>query len=54
VEVRGVRLKILLLGLGNVGKGFCRLLSEKRTILMGNYGIEPSVVGICTRTGGNL
>ncbi|MBN1333583.1 MAG: homoserine dehydrogenase [Synergistales bacterium] len=49
-----MKFKILLLGFGNVGKGFCRLLSEKRKILKENYGIDPSVVGICTRTRGNV
>ena len=47
-----MRVRILLMGFGNVGKGFCRLLSEKSKFIEKHWGLEPEVVGICTRTMG--
>jgi len=49
-----VKIKILLLGFGNVGRGFCELLSEKRELLMQRHGIHTSIIGISTRKRGSI
>jgi homoserine dehydrogenase len=40
--------KLALIGFGNVGKAFARLLLRKRAVLEGEYGITFSVTGLAT------
>jgi homoserine dehydrogenase len=45
-------IKLLLLGFGNVGKAFARLLLRKRSMLSRDYDLDWRVVGIATRQHG--
>jgi len=47
-----LKVRILLMGFGNVGRGFCRLLAEKSDYIERHWRLEPRIVGICTRTRG--
>ena len=49
-----MKVKILLMGFGNVGRGFSNLLIEKKEMIRERFGIDPLVVGICTRSRGNI
>lgn len=49
---RSKDVRILLLGFGNVGRAFCRLVEKKSEILRNTYGIECCFVGIATRSRG--
>lgn len=49
-----MKVRILLMGFGNVGKGFCSLLSEKKEMLRNSYGIDAAIVGVCTKSRGNI
>ncbi len=49
-----MKVKILLMGFGNVGKGFSSLLIEKKEMIRERFGIDPLIVGICTRSSGNI
>lgn len=44
-------MRIMLIGYGNVGKFFHKLLDERREFLRRNYGITPKVVSIVDRGG---
>ena len=46
------KVDLALLGFGNVGKAFARLLLEKREELRQEHGIEPCVTGIATGSHG--
>lgn len=43
-----MRLNLLLVGFGNVGRRFARLLEERRERLAQDYDLEPRIVGIAT------
>jgi len=47
-----MEIKVMLMGFGNVGKGFCRLVSEKKDFLMESTGMTVRITGIATRTHG--
>lgn len=49
-----MKVRVLLMGFGNVGRGFCSLLSEKREMLRNSYGIDAEIVGVCTKSRGNI
>src|SRR3989304_8533130 len=44
-------MRIVIIGFGGVGQGFCSLLHERRKELIAKYGLNPKIVGI-TDTGG--
>jgi homoserine dehydrogenase len=44
-------MRIVIIGLGTVGQGFCSLLHERRRELIAKYGLNPKIVAI-TDTGG--
>jgi homoserine dehydrogenase len=55
IKTRSQNLKtvdIALLGLGNVGKAFVRLLAEKRQDLRQHYALDARIIGIITRRHG--
>jgi homoserine dehydrogenase len=45
---------LILIGFGNVGQRFVRLLDEQRTTLARQHGISPRIVGIATRRHGQV
>lgn len=47
-----MEVRVLLMGFGNVGKGFCRLVDEKRDFLRDTAGMEVRITGITTLTRG--
>lgn len=47
-------MRILLNGLGNVGQGLVALLRDRQAALRAQYGFEPRLVGVVTRTRGAL
>jgi homoserine dehydrogenase len=49
-----VTFDLVLVGFGNVGRRFVRLLDESRALLARDYGIETRVVAIATRTRGHV
>jgi homoserine dehydrogenase len=49
-----MRPKIVLVGLGNVGREFVRLLSAKASFLEESCGVAPLLTGVITRTRGAL
>src|SRR6267378_680997 len=49
-----MRRRILLLGFGNVGREFARLLLERRSDLAKHHGLEAAVVGIVTGRHGSV
>ena len=48
-----MRADVLLVGFGNVGRRFARLLDEREEILRRQYDLEPRIVGISTRRHGS-
>ncbi len=46
--------RIVLVGFGNVGREFARLLAERRTELRREQGLDAAVVGILTRSHGRV
>jgi homoserine dehydrogenase len=50
--VRDVRLDLLLIGFGHVGRRFVRLLAERRADLVREFDLDARVVGIATRRHG--
>ncbi len=50
--MRDVRLDLLLIGFGHVGRRFARLLAERRADLVRNFDLDARVVGIATRRHG--
>lgn len=50
--MRGVRLDLLLIGFGHVGRRFVRLLDERRADLVRDFALDARVVGIATRRHG--
>ena len=48
-----MRADILLVGFGNVGRRFARLLDEREEILRSQHDLEPRIVGISTRRHGS-
>jgi len=44
-------MRIVIIGFGIVGQGFCRLLHERRKELIAKHGLNPKIVGI-TDSGG--
>lgn len=49
-----MRLRIVLVGFGNVGREFARLLLEQRSELASVHGLDASVVGILTANHGSV
>ena len=47
-----MKVRVLLLGCGNVGRGLCSLFSGKGKELAERYGVELSLTGAATRTHG--
>lgn len=47
-------IKFCMAGFGNVGRGFARLLLEKKAEFAADYGCRMLLTGVCTRTGGAL
>src|SRR6187397_893480 len=48
-----MRADVLLVGFGNVGRRFARLLDERDEILRRQHDLEPRIVGISTRRHGS-
>ena len=48
-----MRADILLVGFGNVGRRFARLLDEREEVLRRQHDLEPRIVGISTRRHGS-
>ncbi|MFH1125806.1 MAG: homoserine dehydrogenase [Candidatus Altiarchaeota archaeon] len=44
-------LRLVILGFGKIGRGFARVLSEKKGFLARNYGLKYSVVAIAEKDG---
>jgi homoserine dehydrogenase len=49
-----MQIDLLLVGFGNVGRRFARLLDERRERLERNHGLHPRIVGIATGRRGAL
>ena len=49
-----MKLRLAMIGFGNVGQAFARLLISKREWLRETYGLEVEVLAISTRTRGSL
>lgn len=49
-----MRLRILLVGFGNVGREFARLLLEQRSVLSSVHGLDAPVVAIVTANHGSV
>lgn len=49
-----MELRIVLVGLGNVGREFVRLLSRKASFLESSFNVVPRLTGVITRTRGAL
>ena len=47
-----MKVRVLLLGCGNVGRGLCSLLAEKREAIAAKYELEVLLAGVATRTRG--
>ena len=47
-------IKIAILGFGNVGRAFAKLLTEKREEIFNKFSLNVDVVAISTRTKGCL
>lgn len=47
-------MKIALLGLGVVGQGLLEILRDKRDLLRDQYGFEPKIVAVATRSRGSV
>jgi len=45
------KIKLTLLGFGNAGQAFAKLLSEKKEQIADQFGYEVDVVAIITRSG---
>ncbi|MBN1874256.1 MAG: homoserine dehydrogenase [Anaerolineae bacterium] len=45
------RIRLVLVGLGNLGRRFCEILLEKDTLLRARYGIELAIVGAADSRG---
>ncbi|MEM1539811.1 MAG: homoserine dehydrogenase [Candidatus Bathyarchaeia archaeon] len=43
--------RIIMIGFGNVGRGFARVLNVKYSFLVENFGISPKIVAIVDRRG---
>ncbi len=50
--MKTIALDLILVGFGNVGRRFARLLQERDNLLTRNYGLTWRVVGIATRNHG--
>ncbi|HPO05381.1 MAG TPA: hypothetical protein PLV37_07690 [Bacillota bacterium] len=48
------QLRLAMLGFGNAGRAFARLLAEKRPEIMRSYGYDIKVVAIITKSRGSL
>jgi homoserine dehydrogenase len=48
-----MRADVLLVGFGNVGRRFARLLDERKEILRRQHDLEPRIVGVSTRRHGS-
>lgn len=48
------RVRLALVGLGNVGKAFLGLIGEKEAVLRGRYGLELSLTAVADSSGGLL
>jgi homoserine dehydrogenase len=48
------RVRLVLVGLGNVGRNLMELLITKRDVLNATYGVEPVVVGVADSGGAAL
>ncbi len=48
------KIRICMVGFGNAGRAFCRMLLYKSEELESTYGYEPVVTAICTKTKGIL
>lgn len=46
-----MKLRIIIIGFGNVGQGFAKVLNMKNNFLMENFGISPKVVAIVDSKG---
>jgi homoserine dehydrogenase len=47
-------IRLIMLGFGNAGKAFARLLNDKREEIADNYDCEIKVVAIITKSRGSL
>src|SRR5512143_3357505 len=50
--MKSVALDLILVGFGNVGRRFARLLQEREGVLARTYGLNWRVIGIATRQHG--
>ncbi|MBR5740317.1 MAG: homoserine dehydrogenase [Firmicutes bacterium] len=48
------RIRIALIGFGNVGQAFQRMLERKKQDIIDEYGIEPVITAICTGSRGGV
>ncbi|MBQ7702967.1 MAG: homoserine dehydrogenase [Firmicutes bacterium] len=48
------RIRIALIGFGNVGRAFRRMLERKKEDIVAEYGIEPVITAICTGSRGGV
>ena len=48
------RIRIALIGFGNVGQAFQRMLDRKKQDIINEYGIEPVITAICTGSRGGV
>ncbi len=46
--------RLVLIGFGSAGQGLARILRNRSNWLRERYGIEPQLVGVCTRSRGSL
>jgi homoserine dehydrogenase len=44
-------MRLVLIGFGNLGRGFCRTLVEKSSFLRASYGLDPEVVAVVDEYG---
>lgn len=48
------QIRIALIGYGNVGKAFARMLIRKKNYIMETFGCEPVITAICTGSRGGI
>lgn len=47
-------LKLAMIGYGNVGKAFAKMLKTRERYIADTYGVRPVIAAICTRSKGAL
>ena len=44
-------MRTIVVGLGTIGKSFCRLLENRKQDLLSNHGIDPKIVAVADSNG---